>query len=91
MRQLRERVDLIHELRQLAAAEEVTHHGGQRLRVDQLGRGHGVQLLIKQCHALLNQALGPGQADTTLVGQKLTHCTHTAATQVIDIVNRAIA
>ena len=90
MRQLRERIDLIHELRQLAATEEVAHHGGQRLRVDQLGRRHGVQLLIKQSHALLDQALGTGQADTTLVGQKFAHRTHTAATQVIDIVNRSI-
>ena len=90
MRQLRERVDLIHELRQLAAAEEVAHHGGQRLRVDQLGRRHGVQLLIKQSHALLDQALGTGQADTALVGQEFAHRTHPAATQVIDIVNRSI-
>ena len=90
MGQLRERVDLVHELRQLAPAKKVPNHCGQSLGVDQLGRRHGVQLLIEERHALLNQALCAGQANAALVGQELAHGADAATTQVINIIDGAI-
>ena len=90
MGQFRQRVDLIHKLRQLASAKKVAHNRRQGLGIDQLGRRHGVQLLIEERHPLLDQALGAGQANAALVGQELAHGADPATAQVIDIIDGAI-
>ncbi len=84
---LGQRVDLIHELRKLTATEEITHHGRERLGVDQLVGGHIVGRLVKNRHALFHQTLCPGQSNTTLVGKQFTNGSDTAAAQVINIIH----
>ena len=90
VRQLGQRIDLIHELRKLAAAKEVADDGRQRLRVDQLLRRHGFDALIKQRHALLDEALGAGQADAALIGEQFAHGAHPAAAQVINVIQTCL-
>ena len=90
MRQLGQRIDLVHELRELAAAEEIADDRRKRLRVDQLLRRHGFDALIEQRHALLDQALGAGQAHAALVGEQFAHRAHAAAAQVVDVVQRCL-
>ena len=70
VREFRERIDLIHELRQLAAAKEIADHGGKRLRVDELLRHHLLDALVKQRHAFLDEAFGARQTDAALVGEQ---------------------
>ena len=88
--QLGQRVGLIHELAELAAAEEVAHDGGERLRVDQLLRRHPIDVDVEQGHALFDQTLGAGQADAALVGEQFAHRPDAAAAEVIDIVEHAL-
>jgi hypothetical protein len=45
--QLGERVDLVHELRKLAAAEEVTDDGRQGFGIDELLGRHGFDALVE--------------------------------------------
>jgi hypothetical protein len=84
--QFGQRIDLVHELAELAAAKEVAHDGGERLRIDELGGRHGVHVHVKQGHALLDQTLGAGQAHAALVGEKLAHGAHAAAAEMVDII-----
>ena len=89
--QLGQRIDLVHELRELAAAEEIADDGGQRLRVDELLRRHAFDALIEQRHALLDEALGAGQADAALVGEQFADGADAAAAEMIDVVQAAFA
>ena len=57
VRQTRERVGLIHELRQLARAEELLDGGNDRADVDQRLRRDGLDVLCR--HALANNTLHP--------------------------------
>ncbi len=91
VRQLGERIGLIHQLRELAAGEEVADRGRKRLRIDQLLRGHAFRVHVEQGHALLDEALGAGQAGAALVREEFPDGTDAAATEVIDIVSRALA
>ena len=91
MRQLGERIDLIHELRELAAAEEIADDRGERFRIDQLLRRHGFDVMIEQRHALFDETLGAGQTDAALVGEQFAHGADAAAAEVIDVVQRAFA
>ena len=84
--QLGQRVDLIHELGELAATEEIADHGRQRLWIDQFLRRHGFGALIEQRHALLDQTLGARQTDAALVGQQFAHRADAPAAQVVDVV-----
>jgi hypothetical protein len=86
VRQLGERIGLVHELRELAAAEEIADDGGERLRIDQLLRRHALDVHVEQRHALLDQALRAGQADAALVGEQFAHGADAAAAEVIDVV-----
>ena len=90
VRQFGQRIDLVHELAELAAAEEVTHDGGERLRIDELGGSHGVHVHVEQGHALFHQTLGAGQAHAALVGEQFTHGTHTAAAEMVNIIQNAL-
>ena len=88
--QFGQRIDLVHELRKLAAAEEIADDGRERLGIDQLLRRHAFQALIEQRHALLDQAFGAGQADAALVGEQFAHGADAAAAEVIDVVQRCL-
>ena len=43
VRQFGQRIDLVHELRELAAAEEIADDGRERLRIDELLRRHALR------------------------------------------------
>src|SRR5947208_6978953 len=88
--QLGQRVDLVHELRELAATKEIAHHGRERLRIDQFLRRHGFHTLIEERHALLDQTLRARQTDAALVGEQFAHRAHTPAAQVIDVVHTTL-
>ena len=69
VRQLGKRICLIHELRKLGTTEEIADDRAERLRIDQLLRRHPINIDVEQCHALLDQALGPSQTDSALIGK----------------------
>ena len=87
--QFGQRIDLVHELAELATAEEVTHDGGERLRIDELGWSHGVHVHVEQGHALLDQTLRAGKTHAALVSEKLANGTHTTAAEMINIIEQA--
>ena len=68
MRDLRERIGLIHELRQLARPEELPDGRHHRLRVHQVVRHGGRHLLVDR-HLFLDRALHAHQPDAELVLQ----------------------
>ena len=69
MREFGQRIDLIHELRELTAAKEVPDDGGEGFRIDEFLRRHAFHALIKEGHALFDETLGAGEADAALIGQ----------------------
>src|SRR5690606_28016924 len=85
----RQRVVLVHELRQLAGTEEFLDRGRHRLGVDQVLRhqafavGHG--------QTLLDRAFHTHQAHAKLVLGHLTHRTDAAVAEVVDVVDGAEA
>ncbi len=85
----RQRVGLVHELRQLRRTEELANRSGGRLGVDQVVRHDRVD--IDRAHALLDGALHTQQADAVLVFQQLAHRTDPAVAQVVDVVDLAAA
>ena len=87
--QFRQRVLLVHELRQLRGAEEFAHRGRHRLGVDQVVRHHRVD--IDGAHALLDGAFHAQQADAELVFHQLAHRTHAAIAEIVDVVDFAAA
>ena len=89
MGQLRQRVLLIHELRQLRGTEEFAHRRGHRLGVDQIMRHHRVD--IDRAHPLLDGALHAQQADPELVLHQLAHRAHPAVAEIVDVVDFATA
>ena len=89
VRQLRQRVRLVHELRQLRAAEELLHRRHDRADVDQRARRRLVG--VRDRHALADDALHAQQADAELVLDQLTDGTHAAVAQVVDLVRVADA
>ena len=90
VRQLRQRIDLIHELAQLAATKEVADHRAAP-SIDELWASSVRPGLIEQRHAFLDQTLGTRQTNTALVGQQFAHRADAAAAQVIDVVQRTFA
>ena len=89
VRHFRQRVGLVHELRQLRRAKEFTHSRRSRFGVDQVLRHDRVDLDAR--HAFLDRPLHPQQADTVLVFHQLTDRTHPAVAEVIDVVDFALA
>ena len=87
VRDLRERVRLIHELRQRRGVEKLAHRRHHRLGVDQILR-HGVGD-IRRPHPLAHGALHAHQAHAVLVFQKLADRAHAAVAQVVDVVDLA--
>ena len=82
---LRKRVGLIHELGELAAAEELPDGGRHRLGIDQV-MGHGRGHLLMHGHLFLDGALHSHQADAELVLQELAHGPDPPVPQVVDVV-----
>ena len=85
VRELGERVRLVHELRQLGRPEERLDHRRHRAGVDQVVErdllGIGVD-----AHPLLDQPRHARQADRELVRDQLTHRADAAVAQVVDVV-----
>ena len=87
MRQLSQRIVLIHELGQRRRSEELSYRGHDGTDVDKsLGRERFVVLDI---HSLLDDLVHSGEADPELVLEKLSDGTQTAVSEVIYIVGRA--
>ena len=88
VRDLRQRVGLIHELRQLRRSEELADGSHHRLGVHQVvrhGRGH----FLVHAHLFLDGAFHADQADAELVLEQLAHRADAAVAEVIDVVHRA--
>ena len=90
VRDLAERVRLVHELRELRAAEVLLDHRADRLRVDEVVRHQRVDLL-RHAHALLDGALHAHEADAVLVLHQLADRADAAVAEVVDVVDRAAA
>src|SRR5690606_26155046 len=85
----RQRVGLVHELRQLRGAEEFTHSGSSRLGVDQILRHDGVD--FDRAHALLDGALHAEQTKAVGVFHEFADGTNAAVAEVVDVVDFATA
>ena len=84
VRQLCQRIGLVHELGQRAAAEKLLDGGRHGADIDKRLRGHGVEIL--QRHALADHALHAAEADAELVLQQLAHAAHAAVAEMVDVV-----
>ena len=82
--QLGQRVGLVHELAELAAAEELLHRRHDRADVDEGVRGRLVDLLDR--HALADDALHAQQADPEGVLDQLAVGADAAVAEVVDVV-----
>ncbi len=80
-------VGLVHELRQLARAEEFAHSRGRGFRVDQVLWHHCVD--FDAGHTFLDRTFHPQKANAILVFHQFTDGTHTAIAQVVNIVDVA--
>ena len=89
--ELRQRVRLIHELRELRAAEEIANDCAERFRIDQLLRRHAVDVDVEQSHALFHETFRARETDAALIRQKFANRSNATAAQMIDIVERAFA
>ena len=87
MRQLRERVRLIHELRQLRGTEKFLDCGGHRADIDEVRRHGDVHIL--KAHALAHDALEACEAHADLVLEQLADRTDAAVAKVVDVVRMA--
>ena len=83
----RQRVGLVHELRQLRRTEELLDRSRDRLGVDQVVRHQVVGFGLDQ--AFLDGALDAHQTGTELVLRQFAHGTHATITEVIDVVDLA--
>ena len=88
VRHRRERVRLIHELRELTRAEELLDDRRNRLGVDQIVRHQRLDLLER--HALLDRALHAHQTDPVLVLEQLADDAHPAVAEVVDVVDALV-
>ena len=86
VRDLRQRIGLVHELRQLRRSEELADRGHDRLRVDQVVRHGGRHFLVDR-HLFLDRALHADEADAELVLEQLADRADAAVAEVIDVVH----
>ena len=84
VREARERVRLVHELRQLRGAEELLDRRDHRTDVDQRLRRDRLDVLGR--HALAHDALHAAEADAELVLDQLADGAHPAVAEVVDVV-----
>ena len=85
----RQRIGLVHELRQLRRAEELAHRGDRRLGVDEVVRHD--RRHVDAAHALLDRALHAQQADAILVLEQLADRADAAVGEIVDVVDLALA
>ena len=90
VRQLGQRVGLVHELRQLRRSEERLDHRAHRARVDEIVERDLLGIGVDR-HALLHQARHARQADRELVGDQLADRPDAAVAEVVDVVGVAAA
>ena len=89
VRQLAERVGLVHELGQLAGPEELLDRGDDWSRVDQGGGGDGLR--VGDGHPLFDDPLHPDEAHPKLVLEQLAHRPDTPVAEVVDVIGDAAA
>ena len=87
VRNLRQRVVLVHKLRQLAGTKELFHCCGNRLGVDHILRHQGIQIAKRQ--TLFHRTLYTYQANAELVFRHFANGTDTTVAEVVDIVHFA--
>ena len=87
--ELSQGVGLIHELAQLAGAEELLDRRHQGLGVHQLGRGEALGLT--HGHAFLDDPLEAVQAHAHLVLQQFAHGANAAVAEVVDVIEGGAA
>ena len=87
MRDLRERVGLVHELRQLRRSEELAHGRRNRFGVDEIVRHQRFQ--FRRRHAFFDRPLHTQQPNAILIFHQFADRAHPAITEIIDIVNVA--
>ncbi len=85
VREHRERIRLVDDLRQLAAAEEVLDRRRDALRIDQAARRHVLDVL--EAHPLLHGAAKLQEALAHFVGRQLVDRPQAAIAQVVDVVD----
>jgi len=85
MAQARERVVLVHELRELAGAEELLDRSHDRPDVDQRLRRDRLDVLGG--HPLTHDALHAGQSDADLILDQLADRTDATVAEVVDVVD----
>jgi len=90
VRQLGERIRLIHELRELRAAEERLNHGAHGARIDQIVERDALGSLLMLIRSLISRAMRR-QADRELVGDQLADRAYPAVAEVVDVVGVAAA
>src|SRR5262249_947611 len=88
VRDLAERVRLVHELRELRGPEELLDRRDDRLGVDEVVRHRGVDVLVDG-HLFLDGALHADEADAELVLEELADAAHAAVAEVVDVVRLA--
>ena len=89
MRQFGQRVGLVHELRELAAAEELLHGSDNRPDVDE--RAWRRLFRVGNRHAFAHDSLHAEQADAELLLNELAHGAHAAVAEMVDVVRMAAA
>ena len=87
VRNFRQRIGLIHELRKLAGAKEFADCRHHWLGVDQVMR-HGRRHFLVHRHLFFDGAFHSDQTDAELVFEQFAHRANAAVAQVIDIVHR---
>ena len=87
MRNLRQRVVLVHKLRQLAGTKELFHCCRNRLGVDHILRHQGIQIAQRQ--TLFHRTLNTYQANAELVFRHFAYGTDTTVAEVVDIIDFA--
>ncbi len=80
-----QRVRLVHEVGQLAAAEKVLYHGAHGFGVDKVLRCDGVHLL--EVHALFDGAFHADESDANLVREQLSHGSNAPVAEMVDVIN----
>ena len=89
VREHRQRIRLVDDLRQLAAAEEVLDRRRDALRVDQAARRHVLDVL--EAHPLLHGAAELQEALAHFVARQLVDRPQAAIAQVVDVVDVRVA
>ena len=85
MRQLCQRVRLVHKLRQLGTSEELLNSCRYRPDVHQRLRRYLRDVLC--VHSFFDGSLHSGQTDSDLILEQFTNCSESSVAQVVDIVN----